>query len=190
MSSMSVKDVVRRTGFSRETLRYYENAGLLPKPARSRNGYRRFRATDLERLEFIRKTKKAGFKLREIRELISIKDRGKATCRVGRDIARARIAGVDAQIASLREVREILRDSAKRCEEEGLNQPCSLSFNCSPPGACSDCEPGREEPDAIALALEKLREDVDVVRLATAADRLSLAQCPNTVSPPTSRRRS
>lgn len=133
MSSMSVKDVIRSTGFSRETLRYYENAALLPKPARLRNGYRRFCAKDLERLEFIRKTKQAGFKLREIRELISIKDRGKATCRVGRDIARARIASVDAQIASLQEVREILRDFAKRCEQEGLDQPCSLSFHCSSP---------------------------------------------------------
>lgn len=132
MTSLSVSDVVRTTGFSRETLRYYERAGLLTPPARASNGYRCYAAEDLERLEFIRKTKRAGFTLREIRELISLKDQGKATCRLGRDIAHARIAGIDAQIASLEEVREILRDFAARCEEEGLDTPCSLSFNLDP----------------------------------------------------------
>ena len=129
MRRLSVKDVVEKTGLSRETLRYYENTGLLRPPRRGHNGYRQFTNNDLNRLQFILKTKKAGFKIREIKELIDLKEHGAATCRVGRDIALDRIAKADQQIASLREIREILEDFARRCEKEGLDQPCSLSFN-------------------------------------------------------------
>ncbi len=132
MNVMTVKDVVKATGLSRETLRYYENAGLLTRPARGLNGYRNFTASDLERLEFIFKTKKAGFTLREIRELISLKDNGQANCRLGRDISLERIRKVDAKISSLIEVRAILDDFVQRCEAAGLDQPCSLSFHLDP----------------------------------------------------------
>ena len=132
MKVMTVKDVMKMTGLSRETLRYYENAGLLSKPMRGANGYRHFTASDLERLEFIFKTKNAGFKIREIRELISLKDTGRANCRLGRDIALKRSGVIDEQIASLREVRAILQDFALRCEAKGLDEPCSLSFNLDP----------------------------------------------------------
>jgi MerR family Zn(II)-responsive transcriptional regulator of zntA len=131
-TAMTVKDVSRTTGLSRETLRYYENAGLLREPRRGSNGYRYFDEGDLDRLEFILKTKKAGFKIREIGELISLKGNGNATCRLGRDIALGRIRKVDEQIASLTEVRAILVDFAERCEAEGLDEPCSLSFHLGP----------------------------------------------------------
>lgn len=129
MRRLTVRDVVKKTGLSRETLRYYENAGLLCPLQRGHNGYRQFTNNDLNRLQFVLETKKAGFKIREIKELIDLKEHGAATCHVGRDIALDRIAKVDQQIASLREVREILEDFASRCEKEGLDQPCSLSFN-------------------------------------------------------------
>ena len=139
MRRLSVRDVVKKTGLSRETLRYYENAGLLHPPQRGPNGYRQFMNTDLNRLQFILKTKKAGLKIREIRELIDLKEQGAATCRVGRDIAHDRIAKVDQQITSLREIREMLEDFAKCCEKEGLDQPCSLSFNLGPDKASRKC---------------------------------------------------
>lgn len=135
MTAMTVKDVTRATGVSRETLRYYENAGLLQRPRRGPNGYRYFKSRDLDRLAFIRKTKKAGFKIREIKELIDLKDDGKADCRLGRDIAVERIRKVDRQIAAMLELRKILQDFADRCEAEGLNEPCSLSFDLCPPSS-------------------------------------------------------
>ena len=78
------------------------------------------------------KTKKAGFKIREIKELINLKEVGQATCRLGRDIARARIRKIDQQLTALRQVRAILQNFAERCETEGLDEPCSLNFHLDP----------------------------------------------------------
>jgi MerR family regulatory protein len=43
----------KQTGCNIETIRYYEKAGLLPTPARSPAGYRRYGSTHLKRLIFI-----------------------------------------------------------------------------------------------------------------------------------------
>jgi len=132
VKSLTVNGVVKATGLSRETLRYYEKMKLLNPARRANNGYRAYVADDLERLEFICRTKKAGFTIRKIRELLELKKSSNATCRLGRDMALAQIRLVDEQIAALKEVRHILTDFATQCDKEGLNEPCSLSFHMKP----------------------------------------------------------
>lgn len=132
MKALTVNGVIKATGLSRETLRYYEKMELLNPQRRASNGYRVYVAEDLERLEFIFRTKKAGFTIRKIRELLNLKKSVNATCRLGRDMANDQIRLVDEQIAALKDVRGILTDFAAQCEKEGLDEPCSLSFNMKP----------------------------------------------------------
>jgi len=56
---------------NKETLRYYENNGLIPPAQRDSNGYRYYPAETLVLLEFISVAKAAGFTLKEIKELFS-----------------------------------------------------------------------------------------------------------------------
>ncbi len=132
MRALTVNGVVQATGLSRETLRYYEKMKLLNPARRAANGYRVYVADDLQRLEFILRTKKAGFTIRKIRELLDLKKSVSATCRLGRDMANEQICHVDEQIAALIDIRTILTDFAEQCEKEGLDEPCSLSFNMKP----------------------------------------------------------
>lgn len=132
MQALTVDGVIKASGLSRETLRYYEKMGLLKPQRQASNGYRLYAADDLERLEFIFKTKKAGFTIREIRELLDLKNSVSVTCRLGRDMAREQIRHVDEKIVALKEVRTILADFAQQCEKEGLDEPCSLSFHLKP----------------------------------------------------------
>ncbi len=132
MQALTVDGVIKASGLSRETLRYYEKMGLLKPQRQASNGYRLYAADDLQRLEFIFKTKKAGFTIREIRELLDLKNSVSATCRLGRDMAREQIQHVDEKIVALTEIRTILVDFAKQCEKEGLDEPCSLSFHLKP----------------------------------------------------------
>lgn len=129
MRAMTVADVMQATGLSRTTLRYYEKMGLLDPQRMASNGYRVYATEDLERLEFIFRTKKAGFTIREIRELLDLKKNVGATCRLGRDIANEQIQRVDAQIAALENLRKTLTEFTAECEKVGLEQPCSLSFS-------------------------------------------------------------
>ena len=64
---MLVSEIERRSGLSRDTIRYYEQIGLLPPVPRSGNGYRNYSALTLEQLKFIRAAQQIGFSLDHLR---------------------------------------------------------------------------------------------------------------------------
>jgi MerR family transcriptional regulator, redox-sensitive transcriptional activator SoxR len=66
---LTIGEVARRAGLATSSIRYYERIGLLDEPARS-GGQRRYDADVLGKLGFIGVAQSAGFKLREIKELI------------------------------------------------------------------------------------------------------------------------
>lgn len=68
-----------------ETIRYYERRGLIDKPPRPAEGYRRYGQGDVDRVEFIRRAKGLGFTLTEVRDLI----RSSASGEMGQILASA-----------------------------------------------------------------------------------------------------
>jgi DNA-binding transcriptional MerR regulator len=69
-----ISEVAKRTGFSRPTIRYYEEIGLVPAPSRLTSGYRVYDDRSLDRLSFISRAKRLGLSLDEVRELAVIWD--------------------------------------------------------------------------------------------------------------------
>ncbi len=63
---MTIGELARRAGVKAQTIRFYEREGLVPVPARSAAGYRRYPAEAVERVRFIRAAKEVGFTLEEI----------------------------------------------------------------------------------------------------------------------------
>lgn len=106
-----------------ETVRYYQRKGLLAAPSLSAPAGRHYGAEDVRRLRFIRAAQDAGFTLREIGELLALdrsSDRPQA-----RELARARIADLDARIAMLTQARERLSKLLRQCAVSG-NGPCPI----------------------------------------------------------------
>jgi DNA-binding transcriptional MerR regulator len=69
-AELTIGEVARRAGVATSLIRYYERIGLLPQPARL-SGQRRYDADVLGRLGFIGIAQSAGFKLREIKQLVA-----------------------------------------------------------------------------------------------------------------------
>jgi MerR family transcriptional regulator, redox-sensitive transcriptional activator SoxR len=67
---LTIGEVARRAGIATSSIRYYESIGLLPLPDRL-SGQRRYRPDILGALAFIGVAQSAGFKLEEIKELMS-----------------------------------------------------------------------------------------------------------------------
>jgi DNA-binding transcriptional MerR regulator len=86
-----IADVARRSGFSPATLRYYEEIGLLPHPARNGSGYRVYDDGTLDRLAFINRAKQLGCTLEEITDLSTAWDGGE--CGPIQDRLRRVVAG-------------------------------------------------------------------------------------------------
>jgi MerR family mercuric resistance operon transcriptional regulator len=79
-ASMQIGEVALKTGLSVDAIRFYERAGLVPKPARSSGGYRLYHDRQVADLEFIQKAQLLGFSLNEIRDLFSIQRQPEETC--------------------------------------------------------------------------------------------------------------
>src|SRR6266550_1480970 len=71
----TIEQVANRTGFTKRTLRYYEELGLLPPTGRTEGNYRRYTESDIQRLEQIKKLRDLlGFSLTDIREILEAED--------------------------------------------------------------------------------------------------------------------
>lgn len=75
MSTYRISELARLTGVPASTLRFYEQAGLLPA-ARTGSGYRVYDEESVRRLEFIGSAKQLGLPLEEIRELLGAWEHG------------------------------------------------------------------------------------------------------------------
>lgn len=74
-SLYTIEQVATRTGFTKRTLRYYEEVGLLPPTGRTEGNYRRYSEDDMQRLERIKNLRDLlGFSLTDIRELLEADD--------------------------------------------------------------------------------------------------------------------
>jgi len=70
---MLIGELAEETGFSRDTIRYYEQIDLLPDDLRARgpNNYRQYEDSAIARLQAIRTLKEHGFTLSEVRDLLN-----------------------------------------------------------------------------------------------------------------------
>ena len=73
MKSFTVGVLAKETGINIETVRYYENIKLLPKPMRKESRLRVYNENDLARVKFIVRSKELGFTLKEIKELLNLR---------------------------------------------------------------------------------------------------------------------
>ncbi|MBI4213749.1 MAG: MerR family transcriptional regulator [Chloroflexi bacterium] len=77
---MKIGQASEAAGLPIGTLRFYEDAGPLLHRSRTEAGYRVFDDRDLERLDFVKKAKRLGLSLEEIKDILAITERGEATC--------------------------------------------------------------------------------------------------------------
>ena len=108
-------ELAARTGCNIETIRYYEQIGLLPPPPRSEGGHRLYGHELLKRLNFIRRSRELGFTLEEIRGLLRLVDGGNYTCAEVEALALEHIKDIRRKIADLRKLNKVLKAMASQC---------------------------------------------------------------------------
>ncbi|SNT72466.1 MerR family transcriptional regulator [Amphiplicatus metriothermophilus] len=108
-------ELARRSGCNLETIRYYEDVGLMPPPARTQAGHRLYREDDQRRLRFILRARELGFSIAEIRSLLSIIDSAEYTCGEVYALTQAHLRSVSAKIADLKKLEQTLKTISKGC---------------------------------------------------------------------------
>src|SRR4026209_2844321 len=84
-------------GVSRDTLRHYERKGVLARPLRGHNGYRKYPPEALQRVQLIRRALSVGFTLDELAKVLKVRDADGAPCEEVRGIATQKLLDVQDQ---------------------------------------------------------------------------------------------
>lgn len=116
-AAVRASDLARLAGVSTDTLRLYERRGLLPKPARSSNGYREYPAEALRRVRVVRQAIALGFTLDELGRILKVRDQGGAPCRDVRALAGEKLAMLEVRVVELRMAADRLRAVLARWDE-------------------------------------------------------------------------
>lgn len=112
----SIGELARRTAVKVPTIRYYEQIGLLPSPPRTEGQQRRYQASHVDRLNFIRHARELGFEVDAIRELLALNEKPDQSCAEVDEIARRHIAEIDRRITHLTTLREELQRTVDECK--------------------------------------------------------------------------
>ena len=161
---LTIGEVARRAGVATSVLRYYERIGLLPPPARV-GGQRRYDTDVVGRLGFIGVAQNAGFKLREIKELIDGSDGAGDLGTSMRSLSTQKLDEVEALLERTLVMKGWL-EKAKDC-------------GCSTPEECALFPAVGESHPASDLALRMVELDVtcrrpdDVLPMPAVPRRLS-----------------
>jgi DNA-binding transcriptional MerR regulator len=127
-AEVKIGEFAQRTGTTTKTLRFYEQAGLLPEPARTPAGYRDYDDSGVERLRFVKAAQSAGLSLAEIRDVIAAREDSGPPCAHVAALLAAHAVALDRRIAELSALREEVRrlyERAKyldpaRCDEAAV----------------------------------------------------------------------
>ncbi|WP_351231251.1 heavy metal-responsive transcriptional regulator [Streptomyces sp. NPDC002133] len=111
---MRTGELAAASGLTAKTIRFYEDAGLLPEPPRTPGGYRDYPPQSAHRLAFIRDAQSAGLTLAEIRSILTLRDSGEAPCAHVTDLIEQHLADIERRMAELRKTRTALRGLAQR----------------------------------------------------------------------------
>lgn len=123
---MQIGALARAARCSVGTIRFYEQAGLLPEPARTEGNFRRYEPMHLERLRTIRGCRALDLSLDEIRALLAQADGSARVC-TGIDRAiEEHLAHVDERIVALQQLRGQLQALRARCDGEHAIDACGV----------------------------------------------------------------
>jgi len=119
-------EVATQAQVNTQTLRYYERRGLLPKPERTRSGYRAYTPDAVRLVRFVKRAQQLGFILDDIEDLLHLAQGGPDSCDDARTMAHARIADLQLRIDELVGMRDALGRLIDICDQPRAERVCPI----------------------------------------------------------------
>jgi MerR family redox-sensitive transcriptional activator SoxR len=131
MSSLSIGQVARVCGLAPSAIRYYEKAGLLPKPTRV-SRQRRYGAEVIGRLRLLQVSREAGFTIAETRTFLTGFSATTPPAERWQTLAKRKLGEIDAQMERLKRMK-VLLESGFHCRCLSIDDCARLIGAVSPP---------------------------------------------------------
>jgi len=115
---MQIGEVAKRISLTVDAIRFYERRKLLPKAVRSVGRFRLYGEGTIERLRFIQQMQGLGFSLREVGELIQLRERKVDAYESVKQLLTSKLIDVRAKLEELRRLESELEMDLRKCNRE------------------------------------------------------------------------
>jgi len=112
---MLIGELAKKADVSIDTIRYYEREGLIEPVSVRESGYREFDKSSVKTINFVVRAKDLGFSLKEICNLLALKNNPDTTCSSVRNLAEQKLEDVTGKIKALRKIEGELKTLVKEC---------------------------------------------------------------------------
>ena len=112
---MNISEAARQSGLTAKTIRYYESVGLIQPPPREDNGYRNYRAKDVNLMRFLCHSRQVGFSLVECKQLLELYLNPERQSVHVKSLVVEKVKEIEVKVANLRAMQKTLRELAERC---------------------------------------------------------------------------
>jgi len=121
-----IGDLAKQAGVKVVTIRYYEQAGLMPVCERTSGNYRVYAQEHLQRLNFVRRCRELGFTLVQIKDLLQLSASQSPTCADVCNVATDHLKEVESKITDLKRLAFELRRIGSSCDGKQSSAECRL----------------------------------------------------------------
>lgn len=112
---MNIGEAAKVSGVNAKLIRHYESIGIIPKASRSESGYRVYSDSDVHTLTFVKRARKLGFSMKEIKKLVGLwRSRSRASADV-QSLALDRVKEMEQKVEELQSMIKTLRHLARNC---------------------------------------------------------------------------
>ena len=115
MKRLTIGQLAKESGVRTDTIRYYEQLGLIKPEGRSESGYRLYSDDAIRLVQFIRRAKDLGFTLAEIKTLLTLKASQTATCNDMLQRTEEKLEEAKENIKHLNRMHDALEKLAEEC---------------------------------------------------------------------------
>ena len=124
--SFTIGELANQTGVKVVTIRYYEQIGVLPVPARTAGNYRAYSRDNLRRLQFIRRSRDLGFSLDQIRQMLGLLSEDAPSCAEICAITASHLEDIEDKVRDLKRLAKELRRINSSCSGKRRMAECRI----------------------------------------------------------------
>ena len=124
MENLTIGVFAKAAGVNVETIRFYQRKGLLPEPNKPYGSIRRYGATDVGRVRFVKSAQRLGFSLDEIATLLRLEDG--THCKEASALAEEKLTDVRGKLADLARLEAVLSQLVRSCHATKGSVSCPL----------------------------------------------------------------
>ena len=115
---MQIGEVAKRASLTVDAIRFYERRRLLPKAERTSGKFRLYTEDAVERLRFIQQMQGLGFSLKEVGELLQLREQKVEACESVKKLLETKLDDVRSKLTDLSQLEAELVADLHKCNRE------------------------------------------------------------------------